>query len=60
MLANVNRTKKTDKVYSPEDFMPKSMTDRDPATIDGEQAGRILAERFRAVAEFQKAQGHGQ
>ncbi len=54
-LANVNRRKKTDKSYAPEDFMPRSMVEqreRSPSDI-GQQALRT----FQDLAEMNT---HGQ
>lgn len=55
MLANVNRTKKSDKTYTPDDFMPKSMTaqpDADPETVS-----RTIRDRFQALADLHRIQG---
>jgi hypothetical protein len=59
MLANVNRTKKSDKSYTAEDFMPKSMTAQPES--DPEVVSRTITDRFQALADLHKSLGqHGQ
>lgn len=56
MLANVNRTKKSDKTYSAEDFMPKGMVA--PLEVDQDTMSRTITDRFQALAELHKRQEH--
>lgn len=61
MVRNVNRAKESDKLATPEDFMPASMTKQEPAEIDPEDASRMIKDRFQALADLHKIQGqHGQ
>jgi len=59
-LANVNRTKKSQKALTPEDFMPRTMTQAgneepgEPVDV-GAQALHV----FQAIAEQQRASGQG-
>ena len=48
-LANVNRTKKDQKAFKPEDFMPRSMVDEPEQTED--VSAKIL-QTFRSLAEL--------
>jgi hypothetical protein len=54
-LANVNRRKKTDKSYGPEDFMPRSMVEQSErgSSDIGQQTLRV----FEDLAELKK---HGE
>lgn len=56
-LANVNRTKKSQKAMTPEDFMPRGMTqaENDEPVDVGAQALQV----FQAIAEQQRASGQG-
>lgn len=60
MLANVNRTKKGQKVYTPEDFMPKTMTQQEPTEEEAAQLTSRIRDRFQAYNELVNKQGqHG-
>ena len=50
MLANVNRTKSSQKTFTPEDFMPSTLTHHDGAdlTESGAQALRDYGETQKA------------
>lgn len=48
-LANVNRTKKDQKAFKPEDFMPRSMVDEPEQTED---VGAKILHTFQAMADL--------
>lgn len=56
MTANVNR-KKNQQPYKPEDFMPKGLTQQDPAQLDAEDTARLIRQNFDTYAAAQKATG---
>lgn len=56
-VANVQRTKKSQKAFTPEDFMPRAMTQAEndePADV-GTQALQV----FQAIAAQQQESGQG-
>jgi hypothetical protein len=56
MQANVNRTKKAQRAYKPEDFMPKTMTQEQDDR--GEQdVGAAVTQVFQDLAVLDRAQG---
>lgn len=60
-LANLHRTKKSDKVYSPEDFMPKGMVQREVSEEDREHMARVIKDRFQSHNDLLKLrEAHGQ
>lgn len=48
-LANVNRTKKEQKAFTPEDFMPRSMVEEPEQTDD---VGAKILQTFQAMADL--------
>lgn len=61
MVRNVNRAKSSDKLSTPEDFMPPAMTKTEPVELDPEDTSRMLKDRFQALADLNRIQGsHGQ
>lgn len=59
VIANVNRTKKSQKAFTPEDFMPQSMTDTQPDQQDVEQAAVECFQSLAAMGDRVKGP-HGQ
>lgn len=55
-IYNVNRAKKSDKVATPEDFMPPAMTQTEPREMDPEDQARMITDRFKALADLDKLQ----
>jgi hypothetical protein len=56
MLANVNRTKKAERAYKPEDFMPKTMTPEQDR--EGQQdVGAAALQVFQDLTALDRAQG---
>lgn len=51
VLANVNRTKKDQKAFTPEDFMPRSMVEEPEQSDDG---GARILQTFQALADLPK------
>lgn len=49
VLANVNRTKKDQKAFTPEDFMPRSMVEEPEQTED---VGAKILQTFQAMADL--------
>lgn len=49
VLANVNRTKKDQKAFKPEDFMPRSMVDEPEQPDD---VGSRIMQTFQAMADL--------
>jgi lysophospholipid acyltransferase (LPLAT)-like uncharacterized protein len=61
MVRNVNRAKSSDKLSTPEDFMPTAMTKQEPVEMDPEESSRMIRDRFQALADLHRIQGqHGQ
>lgn len=59
-LANVHRTKKSQKALTPEDFMPRAMTQgADGEPDDQVDVGAQALQVFQAIAEQQRASGQG-
>lgn len=51
VLANVNRTKKDQKAFTPEDFMPRSMVEEPDQSDD---VGARILQTFQALADLPK------
>lgn len=61
MVRNVNRAKSSDKMATPEDFMPPAMTQREPRELEPEDQARMITDRFQALADLDKIKRqHGQ
>lgn len=56
VLANVNRTKPSQKAFQPADFMPAALTEQ-PQPDDPSAAGEKIAKVFQDLAELHRAQG---
>lgn len=53
-VMNVNRTKKSQSVVTPEDCMPKSFTD-EPEPLLPDELGKQVAQVFHGMAELSRA-----
>jgi hypothetical protein len=51
VLANVNRTKKDQKAFTPEDFMPRSMVEQGEPESPDDVGARIM-QTFQSLAEL--------
>lgn len=59
-LVNVNRTKKSQAMARPEDFMPRSLV-MEADTASPDEIARRVSETFQGLVELQRSQGtHGQ
>lgn len=56
ILANVNRAKKSDKLFQPEDFMPNGLHP-EPVKRDDAVTAELLSEQFRNYNEILKHHG---
>jgi hypothetical protein len=56
IMANVNRTKKSQRAFQPEDFMPESMKPEPPECDEADEAEALKA-RFLAYGEQAKRRG---
>lgn len=56
IIANVNR-KKNAPPFKPEDFMPKSLVEQEPAQLSPEMTRQILTQNFEAYNAAQKVTG---
>jgi hypothetical protein len=56
ILANNNRSKKSDKTFTPEDFMPKGMQS-EPQEMPPELKADVLRQNFEVYQQAQKVTG---
>ena len=54
-IANVNRTKKSQKAFSPEDFMPQNLTSQSEP-VEPQDVGEQVIMAFREMEQLQRGQ----